>query len=145
MTENTVATLERAVAIAATAHAGQVDKGGAPYILHPLRVMLRCHHPDARIAAVLHDVVEDTSVSLAELRREGFSDAVLAGIDGVTRRDGEEYLDFVRRGALDPVSREVKRADLQDNMDLSRLPVVTDKDRERLARYTAALAILDAG
>ena len=75
-----MATLERAIALAAQAHEGQVDKAGAPYILHPLRMMLSVDTPEARVAAVLHDVVEDTPVSLEELRVEGFSEAVIGAV-----------------------------------------------------------------
>jgi (p)ppGpp synthase/HD superfamily hydrolase len=137
-------TLEAAIAIAAQAHAGQVDKGDVPYILHPLRVMLRVDGLEAQIAAVLHDVVEDTPWTLDALREAGFSDAVLVAIDHLTRREGEDYFDFVRRAARDPIARVVKRADLEENSDMSRLRAVTERDRERLERYRTALAILDA-
>src|SRR4051812_31424399 len=117
-----MSTLERAIAIAAEAHAGQVDKAGAPYILHPLRVMLSVETTDERIVAVLHDVVEDCPGWTAErLRDEGFSTAVLRGVDAVTKRDGESYESFVVRAAADPLGRAVKIADLRDNMDLRRI------------------------
>ncbi|MEZ4379524.1 MAG: HD domain-containing protein [Gemmatimonadales bacterium] len=138
-----LSTLETAIAIAAQAHAGQVDKGGAPYILHPLRVMLRVDGAERQMAAVLHDVVEDTAWTLDALRQAGFGEAVLTAIDHLTRREGEDYLDFVRRAARDPIAAAVKRADLLENSDLTRLLTVTDRDRERLARYAAALALLD--
>jgi (p)ppGpp synthase/HD superfamily hydrolase len=137
-----MSSLERAIAIAATAHAGQVDKGGAPYILHPLRVMLRLETTDERIAGVLHDVVEDCGWSIDDLRAEGFSPAVLRAIDSVTRRDGEGYDAFVARSAADPIGRRVKVADLQDNSDLSRISSPTDRDRARVARYERALRFL---
>ena len=75
--ESGVATLERAIAIAAMAHEGQVDKAGMPYVLHPLRMMLSVDTPEARMAAVLHDVVEDTAVTLDQLRAEGFPETVI--------------------------------------------------------------------
>lgn len=137
-----MSTLERAVAIAAEAHAGQVDKAGEPYLLHPLRVMLVVGFEEARIAAVLHDVVEDTPWTLEQLREEGFSDAVLRAVDGVTRRDDETYEEFVQRASEDPIAADVKLADIRDNLDLSRIPEPTEKDRERLARYRDAEAIL---
>jgi (p)ppGpp synthase/HD superfamily hydrolase len=139
-----LSTLETAIAIAAKAHAGQTDKGGEAYILHPLRVMLRVSGYSARIAAVLHDVVEDTPWTLDALRDAGFGDVVITAIDLLTRREGEDYFDFVRRAARDPIARAVKRADLEENSDLSRLGVVTDRDRERMERYRTAIAILDA-
>lgn len=137
-----MATLERAVMLAAQAHAGQVDKGGAPYLLHPLRLMLAQHGDEARIAAVLHDVVEDSDLCLDDLRREGFSEAVLDAVEALTRRPGESYPEFIARAARDPIARAVKRADLVDNLDLSRIPAPTDQDRARIARYQAALAQL---
>lgn len=138
-----VPTLERAIEIATRAHAGQVDKAGAPYILHPLRVMLRCTGLEAQLVGVLHDVVEDTSVGLDKLRFEGFSEEVLDAVDSVTNRKGEDYFDFVRRAAKNPLGRQVKRADLEDNMDATRLTEMTAKDEER-ERYRKAMGLLEA-
>lgn len=135
--------LERAIAIAAEAHAGTLDKAYQPYILHPLRVMLAQRDATARIVAVLHDVVEDTAWTLERLRTEGFSEAVLAGVDAVTKREGETYRDFVARAARDPAGRVVKRADILDNLDLTRIATLTARDLERLQDYKAALAYLD--
>jgi (p)ppGpp synthase/HD superfamily hydrolase len=83
-----MATLERAIAIAAAAHTGQTDKGGQPYILHPLRVMMRCTTADEQIAAVLHDVVEDSDVTLADLEQEGFPRSVVEAVEALTKRPG---------------------------------------------------------
>jgi len=139
-----MSTLERAIEIAAGAHAGQQDKAGAPYILHPLRVMLSVKEPAQRIAAVLHDVVEDTPWTLEQLRAEGFGDEVLRAVDALTKRDGEDYLAFVDRAGRDPVARPVKIADIRDNMDESRIARDTDRDRERLEKYRQALVRLGA-
>jgi (p)ppGpp synthase/HD superfamily hydrolase len=139
-----MSTLERAIEIAATAHAGQQDKAGAPYILHPLRVMLAQKQPAQRIAAILHDVVEDTPWTLEQLRAEGFSDDVLSAVDALTKREGEDYFAFVDRAGRDPVARAVKIADIRDNMDVSRIAGVTDRDRERLEKYRQALTRLGA-
>lgn len=139
-----MSTLERAIAIAAQAHAGQVDKAGSPYILHPLRVMMRLHSEEERIVGVLHDVLEDTSVSLENLRGEGFSEVVLTALLAVTKVEGEEYDDFVRRAAKNPISKNVKMADLLDNSDLGRLSVVTPKDQERMRKYRRAIAKLQS-
>jgi (p)ppGpp synthase/HD superfamily hydrolase len=143
-----MSTLERAIAIAAEGHAGVKDKAEQPYILHPLRVMQAVTTTEERIVAILHDVVEDCDGwTLDRLRYEGFSDAVLAGVDSVTKRDNEDYFEFVTRAAQDPIGRKVKRADLLDNLDESRIAHPTDKDRDRLAKYRDALALLgdDAG
>jgi (p)ppGpp synthase/HD superfamily hydrolase len=137
-----MSTLERAIAIAAAAHAGQVDKSGAPYILHPLRVMLRLQTDEERIVAVLHDVVEDCDWSIDDLRAEGFSPAVLRGIDSVTKREGEDYDAFVARAAADPIGRRVKLADLHDNSDPTRIANPTDRDRARLEKYQRAIRFL---
>jgi (p)ppGpp synthase/HD superfamily hydrolase len=137
-------TLERAIAIAAAAHEGQVDKAGAPYILHPLRMMLAVTTPAARMAAVLHDVLEDTSVTLEQLRAEGFPEAVLVAVTTLTKREGEDYEAFIRRVAPDPIAREVKLADLRDNSDLSRIADPSEKDRARIAKYRRAIEYLQS-
>jgi (p)ppGpp synthase/HD superfamily hydrolase len=137
-------TLERAIAIAAVAHEGQVDKAGAPYILHPLRMMLAVTTPEARMAAVLHDVVEDTAVTLADLRREGFPEAVLAAVGVLTKREGEDYEAFIQRVAPNPIAREVKLADLRDNSDLSRITEPTEKDQARIGKYRKAIEYLQS-
>ena len=137
-------TLERAIAIAAAAHEGQVDKAGAPYILHPLRMMLAVATPAARMVAVLHDVVEDTSVTLEQLREEGFPDSVVEAVDALTKRDSENYEAFIRRVAPIPIAREVKLADLRDNADLSRIADPTEKDRARIEKYRGAIEYLQS-
>jgi (p)ppGpp synthase/HD superfamily hydrolase len=138
-----MSTLERAIAIAAAAHAGQKDKGSETYILHPLRVMMALTTNDERIVGVLHDVVEDCAGwSFERLRGEGFSDAVIQSLDAVTKRDGEDYHTFVRRAAADPIGRRVKLADLRDNADLSRIAQPSVKDRDRLERYRQAIHML---
>lgn len=137
-------TLERAIAIAATAHAGQVDKGGAPYILHPLKVMLRMTSLEQRIVAVLHDVVEDCGISLEDLSKEGFSEEVLSAIESVTKMPGESYEDFVERAAQKPIGRMVKLADLEENSDISRIASPSWEDLERIEKYRRAIARLRA-
>ena len=135
-------TLERAIAIAAAAHAGQLDKGGAPYILHPLKVMLRMTTLEERIVAVLHDVVEDCDISLDDLRKEGFSEEVLTAIQSVTKVPGESFEDFVERAAQNPIGRVVKLADLEENSDLSRITSPSWDDLERVEKYRRAIARL---
>ena len=140
-----MSTLERAIAIAATAHAGQIDKAGAPYILHPLRVMLRVTTNAERIVAVLHDVVEDCEGwSFDRLLGEGYAPEIIAGLKSVTKVEGEAYEDFVKRAAAHPIGRRVKMADLTDNSDLSRISTPTAKDHERIARYQKAIAYIQS-
>ena len=103
-----------------------------------------------KIVAVLHEAVEDSQPpqrwGFDELRREGFSEPVLAALEGVTRREGETYEEFIRRSLTPPVARRVKLADIKDNMDIRRLATLTDRDAERLRRYLAAwLALTAAG
>jgi (p)ppGpp synthase/HD superfamily hydrolase len=135
-------TIERAIAIAAAAHAGQLDKAGQPYIYHPLRVMLGVEGLHARMAAVLHDVVEDTEVSLDALAQEGFPAEVLDAVAALTKQPGEGRLAAAARAAAHPVARRVKLADNADNMDLSRLPAVTERDLARLREYEQVRALL---
>ncbi|MBL8239081.1 MAG: HD domain-containing protein [Bryobacterales bacterium] len=139
-----MSTLERAIALAATAHEGQIDKAGAPYILHVLRVMLRLQTPEERMAAVLHDIVEDCGWTLDRLRAEGFSEAVVTGVDAVTRREAESYEEFVLRAKSHSIGRLVKMADLEDNSDLTRLPEITERDRARLDKYRRAMEALSS-
>ncbi len=137
-----MSTLERAIAIAAESHAGQRDKGGAPYILHPIRVMLRLQSETDQIVGVLHDVVEDSEWTLDRLRAEGFQSEVLRAVGQLTRRNDESYEEFVRRASTNAIAARVKVADLEENMDLSRISEPTEKDRTRLLRYERALAFL---
>ena len=140
-----MSTLERAITIAATAHAGQIDKAGAPYILHPLRVMLRVSSEAERIVAVLHDVVEDCEGwSFERLLGEGYTPEIIDGLKSVTKVEGEVYEDFVKRAAAHPLGRRVKLADLTDNSDLSRISAPTAKDHERIARYQKAIAYIQS-
>jgi (p)ppGpp synthase/HD superfamily hydrolase len=140
-----VASLERAIAIAAEAHSGQVDKSGAPYILHPLRVMLGVTGVEEQIVGVLHDVIEDCpGWTFERLRTEGFSEEVLRGLDAVTNRSGESYDEFVLRAGSDAIARAVKMSDLRDNMDLSRISTPSERDFARIEKYRSALITLES-
>lgn len=130
--------LETAIQIAVEAHAGQTQRNGQPYILHPLRVMNRVHTEEEKIVAILHDVVEDTEWTLAQLEERGFAPHLLHAIDCLTKREGEAYEDFVTRSASDPIAIQVKLADLEDNMDIRRLREVTPEDLGRLQKYLKA-------
>ena len=133
-----MATLERAILIAAQAHLGQRDKAGAPYILHPLRMMMRMESEAAMIAAVLHDVVEDSDWTLEQLRGEGFSEEVLQAVDCLTSREGETYDEFISRVRSSEIARRVKIADLEDNMNVKRIGEITPKDLARVEKYHRA-------
>lgn len=133
-----MATLEKAIQIAAQAHKGQKDKSGAPYILHPLRMMMRVESEAAMIAAVLHDVVEDSDWTLEQLRGEGFSEEILQAVDCLTNRDGESYDEFIVRVQASAIARQVKIADLEDNMNVKRIGEMTPKDLARIEKYHRA-------
>lgn len=131
--------LDQAILIAAQAHLGQKDKMGAPYILHPLRMMLRFETQAEMIIAVLHDVVEDNpDWNFDRLRQEGFSEEIIQAVDHLTRREQESYEEFVARASQNDLARRVKLADLEDNMDLTRLNSLTENDKKRLERYHQA-------
>ncbi len=139
---NYLSTLTRAIIIAAEAHDGQFDKGGHPYILHPLRVMMNLSNEDERIVAVLHDVIEDTKVSSSDLYNEGFSIEIIEAIDCLSRNGLETYEEFIIRVKKNALSTKVKIKDILDNLDLSRIPNRTVKDDVRAQKYLDALAVL---
>lgn len=136
--DRTLDNLEDVIAFAVEAHRGQKDKAGDPYILHPLRMMSRLHGTHVRMAALLHDVVEDTGHSLDQLRARGVPEPVLAAVDCLTKREGESYDQFLDRVLPNAIARKVKLADLEDNMDVRRMPEVTEAGRERLSKYIKA-------
>lgn len=140
MTE--AATLEDAISIAAAAHRGQRDKAGAAYLLHPLRLMLRMDSEAAMMAAVLHDVVEDSDWTLDRLRERGFAEEVVEAVACLTHRDGESYEEFVERVKPNALARRVKIADLEDNMNVLRIGRLGEKDLQRLEKYHRAWRVL---
>ena len=131
--------LNKALDIAYKAHAGQVDKAGAPYILHPVRVALNCQTEEEKMVALLHDVAEDTPITLDDLKTEGFSDKVLAALKCLTKTKNEDYQAFIQRVALNPLATTVKIQDLKDNMDVSRLG---GKQHWKMDIYKEALELL---
>lgn len=136
-------TLERAIALAAEAHEGKFDKGGAPYILHPIRVMLEQNTTEARIVAVFHDVIEDCEGwSFERVAAEGFTADMIQALRSVSKIEGEQYEDFVVRAAANPIGRAVKVADLRDNLDISRIAQLTENDLTRINKYKRALHLL---
>ncbi|MDC1433603.1 GTP pyrophosphokinase [Burkholderiales bacterium] len=137
--------LERAIGIAVEAHKGQLDKGGNPYILHPLRVMMSVDLELEKIVAVLHDVVEDSNWTFEALLAEGFSIEVIEALKSVTKNsDNEDYDSFIQRAMQNPIGRKVKIADIRDNLDVTRIPELGEKDLQRINKYKKALKILTA-
>lgn len=134
--------LEKAFQIAIDAHKGQIDKAEAPYIFHPIRVSNRCSTDDERIVALLHDTIEDTEVTAEYLLMEGFPRNIVDAILSVTRNEDESYEDFIKRSRLNPIGRQVKLHDLEDNMDITRLEQITESDFSRLNKYLKAYKYL---
>lgn len=130
--------LEDAVRLAVEVHYGATDRYGEPYILHPLRVMHQVDTEIEKTVAILHDVIEDTSHTLDDLRQAGYPVTVVDALDALTRREGETYADYVERLSPNPIARQVKIADLEDNMDVRRMSHVHAPDAERLERYRSA-------
>lgn len=130
--------LKAAFKIAAAAHAGQQDKAGQPYIDHPVRIAAMVEGEDAKVVALLHDVVEDSDVSLADLS-EVFPPHIVAAVDAVSRRPDETYFEFVARAALDPLGKVVKRADVQDHLGPGHEDAIP---ASLIKRYRKALVLL---
>ena len=143
MNEQMSALLDKAIALATAAHAGQVDRYGQPYILHPLHLMAQMETAEEKMVAILHDVVEDTPVTLAELQAEGFPPEVLTAVALLTHEpDSVPYVVYVADLKPDPLARKVKLADLAHNMDIRRLPELRLQDWERLQKYHRAWLFL---
>ncbi|ADE39518.1 HD domain-containing protein [Candidatus Puniceispirillum marinum] len=135
--------LERAIQIAVEAHAGAKDRGGKAYILHPISVMMRCETDEEKIVAILHDVVEDTDWTFEALREEGFTETIIEALKTVTKHsEDEDYDEFVQRSLKNEIGRKVKIADLRENLDVTRIGELTDKDIERINKYKRALKTL---
>ena len=136
-------TLEQAITIAVHAHAGQVDKAGQPYLLHPLRIMLKLETNDERIAGVLHDVVEDTPVTIEDLEAKGLTGSALEAVRLLTKTKGADYDAYLVPIKDHAVAKAVKLRDLEDNLDCRRLPTITEQDHERLNQYLSAHRFLN--
>lgn len=136
--------LERAIQIALHAHAGQKDKAGSDYILHPLRVMLRGVSPEEKIVGVLHDVIEDSDITALDLLNEGFSSEIVDAILALSHRPDEDYISFIYRVLENSLAKRVKLYDLLDNTDILRLNKLDDKDLVRLNKYIEAIKIIES-
>lgn len=133
--------LAEAQALCRRAHEGQVDKAGQPYWQHPFAVAQRVQGRMEKVVAYLHDVVEDTDVTLDDLRKAGFSEQVAEAVDALTRRDGEDYLsEYLPRVCHNDVARAVKKAGLAHNTDPSRAESSTDALRQKYAKAKAIIA-----
>lgn len=136
--------LEKAIWLAVQNHAGQTDRAGNPYILHPLRVMLAGKTPESQIVGVLHDLLEDTSVTIDTLLQHGFSQNIIDAVIALTKQESEPYEVFIERTIQNPLARQVKLNDLLDNLNLLRLHKITEEDLPRLNRYLKAIQLVMA-
>jgi (p)ppGpp synthase/HD superfamily hydrolase len=127
--------LEHALEIALRAHRGQRQKDGSPYVLHPLHLMHTLDTVEQKIVALLHDVVEDSEITLADIRDAGFDAAVIDAVGLLTRHDDDDYDAYIERIHRNELARTVKLADLRHNMDITRLERLTDRDWQRLQKY----------
>lgn len=127
--------LAKAIAIAATAFENKVDKGGQPYILHCIRVMMKCKSEKAKIVAMLHDVPEDTDITVQDLDKMGFPLDVIIALTLLTHDSDEDYHEYIKHIAGNPLAREVKLADLEDNSNITRLKGLGKKDFDRMEKY----------
>lgn len=134
--------LEKAILFALKVHSGQKDKAGKEYILHPLRVMLCFENKQQQIVAILHDVLEDSDMTEQDLQKAGFCEEIIKAVVCLTKKEGECYFDYIERVKQNDIAREVKLADLEDNMNLNRIQNITQKDIQRVEKYKKAKRIL---
>lgn len=134
---------EKALQIAIKVHGGQVDKGGNDYINHPIRVSENCCSDEEKIVALLHDTIEDGDITADYLLMQGFPHDIVDAVLSVSRNKDEDYFDFIQRCKANPIGRRVKICDLEDNMDITRLNELTEKDVERLKKYHKAYNMLN--
>ena len=133
---------KKALKISFDAHKNQVDKSGMPYVYHPFHLAEQMNDELSTCVALLHDVAEDTDITLDDLKSKGFPDEVIEALVLMTHKDGVPYLDYVRAMKDNPIARKVKLADLAHNSDLTRLDKVDDKAIERINKYKQAALIL---
>lgn len=134
----------KAMRIAYEAHAGQVDKTGMPYIYHPAHLAEMMPDEDSTITALLHDVVEDTPITIEQLAEEGFNETILTALRLLTHHPADRYMDYISQLSTCPLARRVKLADLRHNSDVSRLDTVNEKAVQRLEKYDRAIRLLEA-
>lgn len=133
---------KKSLNIAVNAHKGQVDKAGAPYILHPLRVAWRCDNEDEMVVALLHETIEDNYVTAQTLYNNGFPKYIVEAVLSVTRQKGEIYQRFIERCSKNPLGHKVKLHDLEDNLDVTRLNGLREHDVLRINKYLLAYKYL---
>ncbi|HGJ6697830.1 TPA: GTP pyrophosphokinase [Streptococcus pneumoniae] len=133
----------KAHAVAKKAHFGQIDRAGIDYIKHPETVASFVATDEEKAVAYLHDVIEDTSLTLLDLKKEGFSKNIIEAVDILTKKKGQDYQSYLNLVKTNELARVVKLADLRHNSDLTRLPLITEKDLERNKKYIQAIHYLN--
>lgn len=147
MTKQTISGKEmfnRALELAIEAHKGQTDRGGLAYIMHPIHVATQMQTPAAMTVAILHDCLEDTRLSVARLREEGFPQHIIRAVQLLTRKPGADYEQYIYKISRNPLARVVKIADIKHNMSVDRMEGIKPKEAKRLKKYFAALKVLEA-
>lgn len=135
---------KKAMKLCYQAHKDQIDKGGLPYVFHPIHLAEQMTDEDTTVVALLHDVVEDTEYSILDLIQRGFPPRIIKALELMTHDDSVPYLEYVENIKSNPIARAVKLADLRHNSDVTRLKKVDDKVLERLEKYKKAIQILEA-
>lgn len=138
-TENT----KKALKLCFEAHKAQLDKSGMPYVFHPFHLAEQMDSEETTVVALLHDVVEDTSYPIEDLKNMGFSEKILEAVSLMTHEEGMEYMDYVKKIKNNEIARKVKLADLKHNSDLKRLDKVDEKALKRREKYIKAIALLE--
>ena len=136
--------VDLALSIARQAHEGQLDKAGVDYIEHPIYVASQVDTEEEKAVALLHDVIEDSSVTAEELLNAGLPETVVTAIQILSKKKGQDYQTYLENVKSNPLARVIKLADLKHNSDLSRLPSISAKDRERLKKYKKAMDFLSS-
>ena len=129
--------------VAKKAHFGQTDRAGIDYIKHPETVASFVTTDEEKAVAYLHDVIEDTKLTLLDLKKEGFSKNIIEAVDILTKKKGQDYQSYLNLVKTNELARVVKLADLRHNSDLTRLPLITEKDLERNKKYSSAITFLN--
>ena len=134
---------KKAMQLCFEAHKDQLDKSGLPYVFHPFHLAEQMKDETTTVVALLHDVVEDTDITLNDIAKEGFGDEVVQALSLLTHEDEVQYMDYVAKIKDNPIAKTVKLADLAHNSDLSRLDVVDEKALKRREKYQKAIAFLN--
>ena len=135
---------KKALKVCFDMHKDQTDKSGLPYVFHPFHLAEQMKDEATTVVALLHDVVEDTEITIDDLQKMGFSQEVLEAIALMTHNDEVPYMEYVARIKTNPIARAVKLADLKHNSDMTRLESITPYDKERASKYKRAIRLLKA-